>query len=534
MVGHQSPPTVLVVDDERDLADLFANWLGNPYSVRTAYDGAEALGQLDGAVDVVLLDRRMPELSGDEVLREIRENELDCRVVIVSAVEPDFDVVDMGFDDYLTKPVLKEDLRDAVERMLTRSEYGDTVQELFQAVAAKAALQSEKPETELEHNEEYLELQARIDELQAVADDTVCSFADRDFEAAFRDLDVRGEFAQSDDEPEEPSKTADSRSTPEALVEIFPEPVVVMDADGDVVDGNDALAELLQRPREELLGAHWSSVFEAGERDLFEALRAGMDGRTTIEGEPIRVATSGEDAVAVELSGASIETPDGERVLGVVCDRSSDARLRRQRERLDLVASTVSHDLRNPLSVVTGYVDVTRETGDLSHLEQVSTTLERLNAMLDDAATLARVPTDLDADEAVALERLLPVCWEAVGETDATLRIETSATLYGDEGALSTLFEELLENAVEHGGTAVTVGSLEDGFYVADDGPGIDDPEQMLRPGYSTAEAGTGLGLPIVVELVDAHGWSLSVVESDSGGARFEITGVALESGSEN
>lgn len=182
-------PTVLVVEDETDLADLYAAWLADTYDVRTAYGGEDALEKLDEEVAVVLLDRRMPDLSGDDVLAEIRDQELDCRVVIVSAVDPGFDVIGMGFDDYLTKPVDEAELHDAVERMLTRSEYDETLQEYQQLVATRAALEAQLSDAELRQSEEFGELEEQIAELEDAVDDTVEEFTDEDFKAAFRDLD---------------------------------------------------------------------------------------------------------------------------------------------------------------------------------------------------------------------------------------------------------------------------------------------------------------------------------------------------------
>ena len=119
--------TVLVVDDERELADLYTEWLSDAHSVRTAYSGSEALELVDATVDVVLLDRRMPDLSGDEVLGEIDTGALDCRVVMLTAVDPGGEIVDMPFDDYLVKPVTDEVLHDAVERMRARDRHDEKV-----------------------------------------------------------------------------------------------------------------------------------------------------------------------------------------------------------------------------------------------------------------------------------------------------------------------------------------------------------------------------------------------------------------------
>lgn len=121
----EASATVLVVDEERELADLYAAWLGNNYVTRVAYGGAEALESLDERVDVVLLDRRMPDITGDDVLAEMNDNGLECPVGVILAVEPDFDIVEMGVDDYLTKPVSQDELLDIVESLLGRKEYDE-------------------------------------------------------------------------------------------------------------------------------------------------------------------------------------------------------------------------------------------------------------------------------------------------------------------------------------------------------------------------------------------------------------------------
>jgi DNA-binding response OmpR family regulator len=180
---------VLVVEDEPDLADLYATWLRDEYRVRVAYGGREALEELDEEVDVVLLDRRMPDLSGDEALEAIRERDVGCRVAMVTAVEPDFDIVAMGFDDYLVKPVSRDSLKETVENLLRRNTYDDGIQELFALASKKALLESEKDAATLEEHEEYQELTERVRTLRAQLDETLTSFdEEHDFTAMYRDL----------------------------------------------------------------------------------------------------------------------------------------------------------------------------------------------------------------------------------------------------------------------------------------------------------------------------------------------------------
>ncbi len=180
---------VLVVDDESRLADLFTAWLTTEYEVEAAYDGESALELMSESVQVVLLDRRMPGLSGDEVLEEIRDRGYDCRVVMVTAVDPDFDIIEMGFDDYLVKPVSKDELMEVVESVQSRSTYENDIQEYYALVSKKSLLESEKSERELADNDEYQELTARVDELRGRVDDAVSGMEDHDdFVGAFQDL----------------------------------------------------------------------------------------------------------------------------------------------------------------------------------------------------------------------------------------------------------------------------------------------------------------------------------------------------------
>jgi DNA-binding response OmpR family regulator len=183
-------PLVLIVEDEPDLADLYATWLDGDYRVRTAYGGREALESLDDEVSVILLDRRMPDLSGDEVLEAVRDRGIDCRVAMVTAVEPDFDIIAMGFDDYLVKPVSREDLMGTVDQLLLRTDYDDGVQELFALASKKALLESEKGPAALENSDEYQELSERLDDLRGELDRTLETIEEKDdIERVYHDID---------------------------------------------------------------------------------------------------------------------------------------------------------------------------------------------------------------------------------------------------------------------------------------------------------------------------------------------------------
>jgi PAS domain S-box-containing protein len=209
--------------------------------------------------------------------------------------------------------------------------------------------------------------------------------------------------------------------------------------------------------------------------------------------------------------------------------------LERQNDRLEAFASVVSHDLRNPLSVAEGHLELARQECASEHLERVQGAHDRMNVLIDDLLALAREGEAATDREAVDLAAVVERCWANVETAGATLTVDVDRTVYADESRLQQAFENLVRNAVEHGGESVTVtvGELADGFYVEDDGPGIPagDRDSVFDVGFSTAGDGTGFGLSIVREIVEAHGWGISVTEGAAGGARFAITGVEFADG---
>jgi DNA-binding response OmpR family regulator len=158
--------TVLVVEDNESLATLYASYLNDEYDVRTAHDGSEARELIGPEVGVVLLDRRLPKTSGEEVLHWIRSRNYDVQVAMVTAVDPDFDIVEVPVDDYIVKPVTSEELIRTVERFRTRSEYDERQRELTAKLVRRNVLSVEKTAAELEESEQFRRLEACIDELR--------------------------------------------------------------------------------------------------------------------------------------------------------------------------------------------------------------------------------------------------------------------------------------------------------------------------------------------------------------------------------
>ncbi len=209
-----------------------------------------------------------------------------------------------------------------------------------------------------------------------------------------------------------------------------------------------------------------------------------------------------------------------------------ERQLQRQNERLEEFASVVSHDLRNPLALAVGHLELAREECDSTHLDVVADAHDRMDTLTEDLLRMAREGEHVQETEPVALGAFAETCWQGLATADATLRSRTDRTIEAKPSRLKQLFENLFANAVEHGGDDVTVwvGPLDGGFYVADDGPGVpaDEREAVFDAGYSTSPDGSGFGLSIVRQAAAAHGWEIRVTEGAEGGARFEITGIEV------
>lgn len=206
--------------------------------------------------------------------------------------------------------------------------------------------------------------------------------------------------------------------------------------------------------------------------------------------------------------------------------------LTRERDRLEQFASLVSHDLRAPLTVAMGRLELASEECDNEHLVHAERALYRMEQLIGDLLTLAREGEAVGTTEPVRIAEFVKKCWSTIETHHASLRINTEFTVQADESRLAQVFENLFRNAIEHGNddVTITVGELEDksGFFIEDDGPGIpeDEREEVFKSGYSTSSTGTGFGLPIVKQIVEAHGWKIFVHEGAADGVRFEITSV--------
>ena len=291
-----------------------------------------------------------------------------------------------------------------------------------------------------------------------------------------------------------------------------------------------------------------------------ERLRSAFDADDGVVDVTYRLAVDGEQTWVREVG----RTEAGGDVVGYLLPASDRIerrrRAERQRERLNEFASVVSHDLRNPLSVAVGNVELAKESEGAAvdeRLDRAHDALDWMDDLISDLLALAREGRSVEGTESVDLRPVVEAAWRTAGADAAELSVDGRLpTVECDRRRLRQALENLFRNAVEHGTSGddspgdgspgddspggapdssasdaslrVSVGSLPDGFYVADDGTGIDpaERESVFEPGHTTADDGTGFGLAIVERIAEAHGWSVSVTESRAGGARFEFEGV--------
>jgi PAS domain S-box-containing protein len=321
----------------------------------------------------------------------------------------------------------------------------------------------------------------------------------------------------------------------QALTENSTDLIFVLDPEGTITYASPSVGNLLSVSPDDIVGEDGFQFVHDEDREEivgeFERVREDPDAMLRVE---YRVADA--DGEWRYLEGVGRNLLDNQFVQGIVINarditerKDRERELERTNEQLEQFASVVSHDLRNPINVARGHLDLVRETGSEQSIEEVDVSLDRMETIIEDVLTLARQGQSIGETEIVSVVRIAEDAWSHVDTVEATLEITGDQSIEADPDRLLQLFENLFRNAIEHGraDVTVTVGTSGEGFYVADDGPGIpeDERDEVLDSGYTTAEDGTGFGLAIVSQIAQAHGWSVEVTESADGGAQFDIRG---------
>jgi PAS domain S-box-containing protein len=318
----------------------------------------------------------------------------------------------------------------------------------------------------------------------------------------------------------------------ERLVENSPDAIAHVAESGEILAANPAFATQLGTDSESLGGTMLTDAFEGDVGQ--ERLAAGREAIETGQSTPTEDSYDGRFFHNIFVPVETRRAHDSFQLISrdITERREREAELERQNERLESFASVVSHDLRNPLNVAQSSVELLEEDSD--HVDRIDRSLTRMGNIIEDVLTLAREGDTVDAASPVDVETMAENAWSYVETGNATLVVDGGGRIEADASRLKELLTNLFRNAVEHGDASeITVGLPDDaaddfGFYVADDGSGIpsDQRSEVFDAGFSTSRQGTGLGLAIAREIATAHSWTISVTDTDDGGARFEVVGV--------
>jgi PAS domain S-box-containing protein len=601
---------ILHVEDDPAFADLAQRFLercSESLSVTTESDPRRGLELLaEGSFDCVLSDYDMPELTGVELLERVRKRYPDLPFVLFTGKGSETvasEAFSAGATDYFRKPSDTSDYEVLAERIATVVEKYRTERRLEQSETRYRRLVETAPVAIVVHQDREIvfanqaaadfvgfddpEEFVGTDPIQYIAEgdraavvervqrlhageETAESIEERyiTVDGAVKHALVAGSAIEYDGEPAIQAVIRDvtERRAYEheleryrQLVEAMGDGVYALDAAGRFEMVNERMTDLTGDSREELLGRDAGEMMtDEGRATVQAAIRSLLQGAaasTTVEamargpdGEPV----PRELTLTLQPTGSDESFAGTVGVVHDITDRLEREReLERKNERLEAFADIVSHDLRNPLSVVAGHAELALERADegadaemlVPHLETVAGATDRMTTLTDDLLTLAKQGETVGERRPVDVGEVAREVWETLRTDGATLAVEAPGEVEADPTRLEQLVSNLLENAVEHGTTdpadpesattatdggsdelTVTVLGTADGFAVADDGQGIppDERDQMFERGVSTAD-GTGFGLAIVAQVAEAHGWTVSAGESAAGGARFDI-----------
>ncbi|MFC7058033.1 hybrid sensor histidine kinase/response regulator [Halovenus salina] len=314
--------------------------------------------------------------------------------------------------------------------------------------------------------------------------------------------------------------------------------VVVTDVDGTIEYVNSAFEELTGYTAAEAVG-NTPGILKSDEHDdkFYQDLWGTVLDGEVWKGEIINERKNSQQYV-IDQTIAPLTT-DGE-ITGFVAinqdisDLKEQRReLERQNKRLETFGRTVAHDLRNPLNVMEAHVDIAQRADDPDEaFARIQDAIDRMTELIEELLTLAKQGKTVLDPEPASLETVVCDAWATVETQAMSVEIENSIPVLMDESRVCELFANLFRNAREHAGddASVRVGTLLDGFYVEDDGPGIppDNRDQVLKSGFTTSKEGTGFGLGIVSQIAEAHDWNVEITDGSEGGARFEFHGVKI------
>jgi PAS domain S-box-containing protein len=332
-------------------------------------------------------------------------------------------------------------------------------------------------------------------------------------------------------------------SLPDAVAE-----VKIEDGEPTIHGINKAFADTFGHTEDEIRGRSLNEVI-VPEGDADTAVQLDELASNTYTDRVVTRATADGESEFL-YRGVPFERDGTQYAFAVYTDiteqKEREKQLEQKSKEMEEFASILSHDIRNPVNIAQGYLNRIGEDANQDSVERIERSLARIEELIDDTLTITRESGAVEDPELVEITELVQRCWELTETGDAELCIADEFKIECDADRATRLFENLFRNAIDHNDTPVTVqvgihntmttntrggGREERAFYVQDNGSGIPkmEREDVLKLGETTARDGTGLGLPIVERVAEAHDWRMKLGETTTGGAKFVFSNVNIE-----
>jgi len=492
-----------VVDDEYRFAEAHARMLRDEFAVEVAQGGQAGLEAMSPDIDVLVVDRNMPTLSGEELVAAVNDGEFDCATIMITAVEPDVDIVDLGVDNYLTKPVSSDKLLAAVTEAFEWQSYDETLQDYFALSNKREVLLEEG--SQVAHTEQFAQIESSL------------------IEAAEQSLQKSEEILQT-------------------LIQSSPAAIIALDESGKVEIWNPRAEQLFGWSAEEVVGED-PPIFTADSADEMEDIRADLFAEMTVTDRRVSCETAAGNILEISLSAAPL-FDDSIDMYGTMFVLKDITERRLNKQRLSVLSRLLRHNIRNELNVVRGRTEILRDDVPPEKRQHADIALEKIDTLIRRSHKANTVHDLLDTDSTQIQPRDLKAL---VAEAVTTAReeydsatIETAleadqTTVLASDGLVQAVWQ-LIENAIEHNNTEnphvcirIDGETVDDQqrliVAVEDDGPGIpiSEIDVLDNEQEDSLNHGSGVGLWTVKWIVDQSGGDLTFGQGELGGSCVKI-----------
>jgi PAS domain S-box-containing protein len=300
--------------------------------------------------------------------------------------------------------------------------------------------------------------------------------------------------------------------------------IAIADEDGEYIYMNEAHAQMFGKSTEFFMGKSWMSLYADDEAErIKEEVFPVLEEEGQWMGETVGVKQDGTEIVQ-EITLTFMD--DGKLICtnrDITDKKKSKRELEEKNKRLDEFNSIISHDLRNPLNVAMGYLDLYREEGEGEDLEKIENSLERIKNIIDELMAVSSNSEEMQKEK-VSLERALV---KAISHKDEEIdyNVFKDVEVYISSTGLVSMFENLLSNSIKHNNPPfeVEVGSTDKGFYYTDNGELEEDKEHVEEYGFTTHNDGSGIGVSIIMRIAQVNNWNVELSRTGDGSLRYDF-----------